>query len=71
MLALTSITLTTNATVSGRALARNGAVTMDTNNMTVCALVAAGSIPTLSTWALAVLAGLLALAGYLKATAAK
>ena len=31
ILALTSITLTTNATVDGRVLARNGAVTMDTN----------------------------------------
>jgi large repetitive protein len=36
ILALTSITLTTGANVSGRALARNGAVTMDTNNVAVC-----------------------------------
>jgi hypothetical protein len=33
ILALTSITLTTGANVSGRALARNGAVTMDTNDV--------------------------------------
>ena len=36
ILALTSITLTTGATVSGRALARNGAVTMDTNVVSAC-----------------------------------
>lgn len=34
ILALTSITLNTSATVDGRALARNGAVTMDTNTIT-------------------------------------
>src|SRR6202521_849539 len=33
ILALTSISLTTGASVSGRALARNGAVTMDTNHV--------------------------------------
>ncbi len=35
VLALTSITLTTGAQVSGRVLARNGAVTMDTNNAAI------------------------------------
>jgi len=35
ILALTSITLTTGADVSGRALARNGAVTMDTNKVSI------------------------------------
>ena len=34
ILALTSITVTTGATVQGRALARNGAVTLDTNRFT-------------------------------------
>lgn len=43
ILALTSITLTTGANVSGRVLARNGAVTMDTNHVTVCA--PAGACP--------------------------
>lgn len=35
ILALTSITVTTGATIVGRALARNGAVTLDTNTITV------------------------------------
>ncbi len=34
ILALTSITLTTGASLQGRALARNGAVTLDTNSIT-------------------------------------
>jgi type VI secretion system secreted protein VgrG len=37
LLALTSITLTTSATSHGALLARNGAVTMDTNQVGVCA----------------------------------
>src|ERR1035437_8424467 len=41
VLALTSITLNTSATASGRMLARNGAVTFDTNTVSVCSLAAA------------------------------
>jgi hypothetical protein len=37
VLALTSITLTTTARLDGRALARNGAVTLDTNTVGACA----------------------------------
>jgi hypothetical protein len=36
ILALTSITITTGANTSGRLLARNGAVTIDTNNVNTC-----------------------------------
>lgn len=39
ILALTSITLTTGANTTGRALARNGAVTLDTNNVNTCGVV--------------------------------
>lgn len=41
ILALTSITATTGAVVNGRLLARNGAVTLDTNTITIsiCALI--------------------------------
>jgi uncharacterized repeat protein (TIGR01451 family) len=50
ILALTSITLTTGANISGRALARNGAVTMDSNTVTVptCNIPVTSSPPTMA-----------------------
>ena len=69
LIALTSITLNTGANIiGGRALARNGAVTLDTNNISFAACTAAGvppAVPTLATWAMIALSGLLALAGFL------
>jgi hypothetical protein len=59
ILALTSITLTTGANLDGRVLARNGAVTLDTNTIAACAVIAppaAGpAIPTLDFLGMAVL----------------
>lgn len=46
ILALTSITMTTGATLDGRALARNGAVTLDTNTITRSSCAATSSSPT-------------------------
>jgi hypothetical protein len=78
ILALTSITIATSASLQGRALARNGTVTLDTNNITACSggtasgfiVPAAVAIPpsvgvsTLSEWAMGMLAALLAIAGF-------
>ena len=79
ILALTSITIATSASLNGRALARNGTVTMDSNAITACSggstpgftvpggpLALPGSpvgTPTLSQWAMILLAGLMAIWG--------
>jgi len=59
LIALSSITLNTGSNITGRALARNGAVTLDTNNITPCS---GGPVPTLATWAAIMLMALLTLA---------
>jgi type VI secretion system secreted protein VgrG len=78
ILALTSITIGTSASLEGRALARNGTVTLASNNINACSggstpgfIVPAAGIfgapspaPTLSEWAMIMLAGLLAMAGF-------
>jgi hypothetical protein len=79
ILALTSITMNTNATLNGRALARNALVSLDSNTVTACSggpapavpppaaippVATATNIPTLSEWAMVMLAALLAIAGF-------
>ena len=75
VLALTSITVATGASFRGRALAQTGTVTLNNNAVTACsggtapgfivpAVGSAIAIPTLSEWAMILLAGLLALAGF-------
>jgi hypothetical protein len=68
ILALSSITVTTGATTSGRTLARNGAVTLDTNTVNACVLAPPGGGgpaggPTLDWVGLTALTILLAVAG--------
>jgi hypothetical protein len=77
MIALTSITLGTSATVQGRVLARNGSVTLDSNTINACAggstpgfgipaffSAGTGVAPTLSEWSMVLMALLLAFTGY-------
>src|SRR5436305_4158902 len=68
IVALTSVTLNTGASVTGRALARNGAVTLDNSHVTLCSggpglPISVVAVPTLSGWAMIVLTGLLVLSG--------
>ncbi|HEX8171677.1 MAG TPA: ice-binding family protein [Thermoanaerobaculia bacterium] len=69
ILALTSVTMTIGSGLNGRALARNGAVTLDSNTITACATAAvvppgdAAAIPALDPVALVILSVLLAAAG--------
>jgi hypothetical protein len=60
------ITIGHFANLTGRALAFGGTVTTDANTITVpsCAAFVAGGIPTLSDWAMVMLAALLAIAGF-------
>jgi len=65
VVALTSITLNTAASISGRALARNGAVTLNGNTVSMCDNpLGAVQIPTLSGWGMILLMALLTLAAF-------
>lgn len=78
ILALTSITMNTGASLNGRTLARNGLVSLASNNVIACSggpappvpppvpilPGASAGIPTLAQWAMVMLAALLAIAGF-------
>jgi hypothetical protein len=78
IMALTSISLNTNASLNGRALARNGQVSLQSNQVTACVggpapavpplplvpFTDTRQVPTLSEWAMILLTGLLALTGF-------
>lgn len=69
ILALTSITVTTGASVTGRALARNGAVTLDSNTISgsICSgVLPPAPVPTLPQLFIVVLALGLAGVGYVR-----
>ena len=65
VVALMSITLNTGANVSGRILARNGAVTLDNSHVAVCSggggPIFVEAVPTLSGWAMIVMTAFLLL----------
>jgi hypothetical protein len=63
ILALTSITMTTGAGLTGRALARNGAVTLDTNTVNIAACAGSQSVPALDSVRLTMLMLFFAVAG--------
>lgn len=63
ILALASITMNTNARLIGRALARTGAVTLDSNIVDRASCLAV-PVPTMSEWTMIMLAALLGLTGF-------